>query len=174
MRTSRFTSRLQGEPTTGTAASEPLKSENQLVRLALVQGSGADYHKPLGAVIRPSGRAKASRPASLQRNGRPLSFLLVEETGCSAYAVFEFIRYIIKYETAFHSRPPNMTTESTTGADKRLNEHDFPVWKESFCDVTRRGMVDDDLNAGFNVPLLITMCAGTGIFLGLLSVWLTA
>ncbi len=67
-----------------------------------------------------------------------------------------------------------MPSESTIGPDPRLNENDFPIWKETFCDATRREMVDEDLAAGHYVPYLLVGCASIGICLGLLAIVLTA
>ncbi len=67
-----------------------------------------------------------------------------------------------------------MTTPSTNSGETRLNENDFPVWKETFCDTTRREMVDEDMRAGHYVPMLLVGCAAAGLVLGALGVWLTA
>ena len=53
-----------------------------------------------------------------------------------------------------------------------FREEDHPIWYESFSDDEREHLLEEDLQAGYRVPILLASVICCGVLLAVVSVWL--
>jgi hypothetical protein len=57
--------------------------------------------------------------------------------------------------------------------DRRLDESAYPWWRDHFSAALRRQMIDDDLLAGYSVPILLASLVAAGLTLAVVVVLAT-
>jgi hypothetical protein len=58
-------------------------------------------------------------------------------------------------------------------ADHRLDESAYPGWRDRFSARNRRRMIDDDLKAGYSVPILLASVVSIGVMMAIITVLAT-